>query len=171
MKFILMSIGRIRQAGYAIVTDVDENYTLQGVARILHKKSDKTILIIEDSPKHLDIAILAVVKASTARKSDLELSHRQLCHLSKPVVAKSSDAAHGLSNTPGNEAIGFSECEKLSKSTRKTRHALEHQSAKRPLDRVYSDIFGLIQTESVRSSKVFATLLDKYRKTVDSPLV
>lgn len=117
MKFNLISKSGVRRAGYAIVTEGNETHTLQGVTRNLHKQSGRTVLVFENNPEGLNFARLTVVEASTARRSDLELWHRRLCHVSKPALAESSGAARSLPNTLRNEAIDFCEWCKLSKST------------------------------------------------------
>lgn len=84
MKVNLISKSRVRRAGFAIFAENDENHTLQGVSRFLHKQSGKTVLNLEESPEDLDVAGLAVVRTNTEERSFLELWHRQLYHVSKP---------------------------------------------------------------------------------------
>lgn len=45
MKFNLISKSRVSRACYAIVTKDNENHTLQGITRILHKQSGKIVLM------------------------------------------------------------------------------------------------------------------------------
>lgn len=82
--------------------------------------------------------------------------------MSKPVLVESHVVVCGLPNTLESKVIDFCECCKLSNSTRKPRHALKLCSAKCSLNRVYSDLVGPIETESVRGFRFFVTLLDEY---------
>lgn len=110
-------------------------------------QSGKTVLIFKGNPEGLVVARQIVVKENMAKRSDLKLWHRRLCHVSKPSLAKSSEATCGMQSTLRNEFIDFSECCKLSKATRKPYQTLKHRPVKITIDRVYSDEVGPVETE------------------------
>lgn len=91
----------------------------------------------------------------------MKIWHQRLCHISQSVIFQSKQYVRGLENIyTGNWNI-CTRC-KIAKSTRKPLKLLKDTSSRCPLNKVYSDVVGLIEWKIVGSSKYYVALLDEY---------
>ena len=169
----LISVSQCRRNGCSSVIE-DLNEGPKGVMRIIHKESGDDVLIGPETSEGLYKTTISVISknltenkcnVSSSVKSDYELWHKRLGHISPTTMAKSIKIVRGINikSNPKTEADFCEPCA-LGKSNRKPRSDLTDDSTvtTKPLERVYSDLVGPTRYPSLADSRYFITLLDDY---------